>query len=75
MCRESTKRQLAFESLLDVDGFLCAGLEIWNAPLRLTEGHCTFRRDLDSISMAGNYVKEGHDSQLACSLPHQSYFR
>ncbi len=35
-------QKFTFKCLLDIDGFLGAGLEIWDSTLRLAEGHGAF---------------------------------
>jgi hypothetical protein len=46
--RESSIAVRTFECLLDVDGVLCAGLEVGNTAFRLAESHGALRRDLDT---------------------------
>jgi hypothetical protein len=47
------------KGLFDVNGFLCARLEVWDAALGLAEGLGTLRRDLKSYLAIGG-------SQCSC---------
>lgn len=53
------KRELirTFEGLLDVDGILCAGLEVGNATLGLAEGHGALVGDLCQTSVSAAHIR------------------
>ena len=56
-----------FEGLLDVDGILCASLEVGNPTLGLAESHGPLVGNLDGISEAAAHISRRPNSPSSCS--------